>query len=299
VFGDDLPTLERHRQHHSQSGPRLRIGMLKGFLDGSLGSRTAALLAPYSDQPDNRGVLAYTQDQLNEMVRQRVAARFQIGLHAIGDQAARMALDAFTEAQSFARHLGLPSRAGFARDGVEPGPPSRAGFRFRLEHVQAIAPADIPRLGQLGVIASVQPCHLLTDMQWIAPRLGPERSRHAYPWRELLESGARLAFGSDYPIESCNPFRGLYAAVTRRNQAGTQEFHPGQKIAMAQAIAAFTTGSAYAEFAERDKGTLLPGMLADFVVLDRDLLRIAPQEILHTRVLRTVVGGETVYEAKG
>jgi predicted amidohydrolase YtcJ len=144
----------------------------------------------------------------------------------------------------------------------------------------------------------MQPNHLLTDMNWALSRIGPERARHAYAWREFLDSGVVLAFGTDCPIEPITPFRGLYAAVTRSNEAGTSEFFPQQKLTMEEAIAAYTTGAAYAEFAEHEKGTLRPGMLADFVVLDRDITRVLPREILDTRVLRTVVGGKTVYLAK-
>jgi predicted amidohydrolase YtcJ len=288
IFSDDLPKLENHRRRHEQSDPMLHTGMLKGFLDGSLGSHTAALLAPYSDQPDNRGVSLYPQDKLNDLVCERLAARFQIGLHAIGDAAARQALDAFAEGERYARENAIEPVATAADD----------GFRFRIEHVQVLAPDDIPRFHELGIVASLQPSHLLTDMQWVEQRIGPDRSKHAYPWKELLVSGARLAFGSDYPIESCNPFRGLYAAVTRKSESGREEFHPEQKITISEAIAAFTTGSAYAELAEREKGTLQPGMLADFVVLDRDLLRITPAEILGTRVLLTVVGGKIVYQVE-
>ncbi len=148
------------------------------------------------------------------------------------------------------------------------------------------------------MIASVQPNHLLTDMHWVMDRIGPERAKTSYPWKEFLDSGVRIAFGTDYPVEPITPFRGVYAAVTRKNEAGTQEFFPEQKLTIAQALAAYTTGSAYAQFAEKEKGTLAPGMLADFVVLDRDLTKVTPPEILKTQVLRTVVGGKTVYEAK-
>jgi predicted amidohydrolase YtcJ len=135
-------------------------------------------------------------------------------------------------------------------------------------------------------------------MNWAMERIGPARARHSYPWKEFLDNNVALAFGTDYPVEPITPFRGIYAAVTRKNEAGTAEYFPEQKLTIDQAIAAYTTGSAYAEFAEKDKGTLAPGMLADFVVLDRDITKVPPAEILKTRVLRTVVGGKTVYEAK-
>jgi predicted amidohydrolase YtcJ len=144
----------------------------------------------------------------------------------------------------------------------------------------------------------MQPNHLLTDMNWALARLGPQRARYSYAWKSFLENRVWLAFGTDYPVEPITPFRGLYAAVTRKNEAGTAEYFPQEKLTIDQAIAAYTTGSAYAQFAERDKGMLQPGMGADFVVLDRDITRVPAPEILHTRVLRTVVAGKTVFEGK-
>jgi len=280
TFKEPLPLLDQHRAHHPAADPMLHTAMLKGFMDGSLGSRTAALKAPYSDDPGNRGLPQYDQATLNQMAVERSAAGFQLGFHAIGDAAVQMALDAFAEAERDARENNRE------RD-----------FRFRIEHDQVVDPNQFDQFRKLGVIASVQPCHLLTDMNWAMERIGPERAKTSYPWNSFLQHGVRLAFGTDYPVEPITPFRGLYAAVTRKNEAGTKEYFPEEKVTIEQAIAAYTTGSAYAQFAEHDKGTLSPGMLADFVVLDRDLTQIAPAEILKTQVLRTVVGGKTVYEA--
>ncbi|MGC2109139.1 MAG: amidohydrolase [Candidatus Korobacteraceae bacterium] len=280
-FKEPVDLLEKHRAHHPADDPMLHTAMLKGFMDGSLGSRTAALLAPYSDDPGNSGLARYQQGQLSRMAIERSAAGFQIGFHAIGDRAAQMALDAFAEAERSARENNQ------WRD-----------FRFRIEHDQVIAPDQIEQYRKLGVIASVQPSHLLTDMNWVVERIGPERAKTSYPWKQFLDSGVRLAFGTDYPVEPITPFRGVYAAVTRKNEAGTKEFYSEQKLTITQALAAYTTGSAYAQFAEKEKGTLAPGMLADFVVLDRDLTKVAPPEILKTQVLRTVVGGRTVYEGR-
>jgi len=285
-FNDSLELLEKHRAHHSADDPMLHTTMLKGFMDGSLGSRTAALLAPYSDDPGNSGLPQYKQPELNAMAVERVAAGFQLGFHAIGDRAAQMALDAFAEAERNAREKDLPG-------GNDP-----QKLRLRIEHDQVIAPDQFARYRKLGVIASVQPSHLLTDMNWAESRIGPERAKTSYPWKGFLDNGVRLAFGTDYPVEPITPFRGVYAAVTRKNEAGTKEYFPEQKVTIEQALAAYTTGAAYAEFMEKDKGTLAPGMLADFVVLDRDLTKVAPPEILKTKVLRTVVGGKTVYQAK-
>jgi predicted amidohydrolase YtcJ len=285
-FKDPVDLLEKHRAHHPANDPMLHTTMLKGFMDGSLGSRTAALLAPYSDDPGNSGLPQYKQADLNTMAVARVAAGFQLGFHAIGDRATQMALDAFAEAERNAREKDLP-------DGKDP-----QQLRLRIEHDQVIAPDQFAQYRNLGVIASVQPNHLLTDMNWAESRIGPERAKTSYPWKEFLDSGVRLAFGTDYPVEPITPFRGVYAAVTRKNEAGTKEYFPEQKLTIEQALAAYTTGSAYAEFMEKSKGTLAPGMLADFVVLDRDLTKVAPPEILKTKVLRTVVGGKTVYEAQ-
>jgi predicted amidohydrolase YtcJ len=160
-----------------------------------------------------------------------------------------------------------------------------------------VDPADFARYKQLGVIASMQPNHLLTDMSWAEQRLGPERAKYAYAWKSFLNAGVPLAFGTDYPVEPITPFRGVYSAVTRMNEAGTQTYHPEEKLTIWQAIYAYTQGSAYAEFAEKTKGKLTNGYFADFVVLDRDITAVPPPEILKTRVLRTVVNGETMYAA--
>jgi hypothetical protein len=238
-------------------------------------------MAPYTDDPGNSGLPQYDQSTLNRMAVERSAAGFQLGFHAIGDRAAQMALDAFSEAERDARQNER------WRD-----------FRFRIEHDQIIDPGQIEQYRKLGVIASVQPNHLLTDMNWAVERIGPERAKASYPWKDFLDHGVRIAFGTDYPVEPMAPFRGVYAAVTRKNEAGTKEYFPEQKLTIEQALAAYTTGSAYAQFAEKDKGTLAPGMLADFVVLDRDLTKVPPPEILKAQVLRTVVGGRTVYQAQ-
>ncbi|MCU1311715.1 MAG: Amidohydrolase 3 [Candidatus Angelobacter sp.] len=276
-FGQSVENLKKMRDHHPHGDHMLHSTMLKGYMDGSLGSRTAALLAPYSDDPKNSGLPRFSQEQLNQMVRERAAEGFQIGFHAIGDRGVEMALDAFEQAVSSKQPNDL---------------------RFRIEHDQVVQPDQVPRYKKLGVIASVQPNHLLTDMNWAEERIGKERAKSSYPWASFLNGGVPLAFGTDYPVEPIAPFRGLYAAVTRKNEAGTGEYYPEQKLSIEQAIAAYTTGSAYAEFAEKEKGTLAPGMLADFVVLDRDITAIPAHEILKTEVLRTVVGGKTVYEAK-
>jgi len=283
-FNAPLETLKSRRTAHSQSDVMLRTGMLKAFLDGSLGSHTAAMLQPYSDDPNNSGIPRYQQAQLNQMAKERLEAGFQLGFHAIGDKAVEMALDAFAEAEKAAA--------------ANVSAPRGADYRLRIEHVQVTNPSQVTRFRELKVIASMQPSHLLTDMHWANARLGPVRAQHAYPWADFTNHGVTLAFGSDDPFGPLSPLLGLYAATTRKSEDGKLEFHPEQKLTIEQALAAYTTGSAFAEFAEKQKGTLAPGMLADFVVLDRDLTAVAPEKILGTRVLRTVVGGKTVFEVK-
>ena len=285
-FDDPVDLLEKHRAWHPATDPMLHTAMLKGFMDGSLGSRTAALLKPYSDDPGNSGLARYEQPKLNQMAIDRAAAGFQIGFHAIGDRAAQMALDAFSEAERYCRENALRNGKTKPQD-----------FRFRIEHDQVIEPDQFKQYRELGVIASMQPNHLLTDMNWAMERIGPERAKTSYAWKQFLDDGIPLAFGTDYPVEPITPFRGVYAAVTRMNEAGTKSYFPEEKLTIEQALAAYTKGSAYAQFAEKEKGTLAPGMLADFVVLDRDLTKVPPPEILKTQVLRTVVGGKTMYEA--
>ncbi len=271
-----IPTLEQQRAAQPADDPLLHLTQLKGFLDGSLGSRTAAMLSPYTDDPTNSGLPRYTQQSLSAMADERTAHGFQVGFHAIGDRANAMALDAFAAAES---HTAAKS------------------LRLRIEHAQVLDAADLDRFAALGVIASMQPSHLLTDMRWAAQRLGPERLRYAYAWRSLLDREVTLAFGTDYPVESINPLRGLYSAVTRQNTAGTQTFEPQERLSLAQAIYAYTQASAFAEFREQQKGRLEPGFVADLVVLDRDITAVPSAALLHTRVLRTVVNGETVFQA--
>jgi predicted amidohydrolase YtcJ len=272
-FKDPLPELLKMRAHHDRSDPMLHTGMLKGFMDGSLGSRTAWLKAPYADDPANTGLPQYTEAQLNSMALERAKAGFQLGFHAIGDKAASMALNAY------------------AQPGI-----SRTA-RNRIEHAQVVDPADIPRFAKLGVIASMQPSHLLTDMNWAEDRLGPERAAYSYAWKAFLDAGVPLAFGTDYPVEPITPFRGLYAAVTRMNEAGTETYFPETKLTRGQALCAYTQGSAYAEFAENRKGKLAPGYDADFILVDRDLYKVGAPAILYSVVIETFVAGRQAYPA--
>lgn len=272
-FKAPLDDLKRMRSHHDPHDPMLHTGMLKGFIDGSLGSWTAAMKSSYADDPGNTGLPQFTQSELNALTLERAKAGFQMGFHAIGDRAAEMALNAF----------------------AQPGVSTCA--RNRIEHAQVVDPADLKRFAKLGVIASMQPNHLLTDMNWAEQRLGPKRAAFSYAWKAFLNAGVPLAFGTDYPVEPISPLRGVYAAVTRRNEAGTKSYFPDQKITRGQALYAYTQGSAHAEFAEERKGQLLPGFDADFILVDRDLDTVPAEELLKTHVLETYVAGQQVYAA--
>jgi predicted amidohydrolase YtcJ len=268
-FDDPVDLLLKHKAAQPADDRVLHTGMLKGFMDGSLGSRTAALHSPYADDQGNSGLPRYEQTRLNAMTQERAAAGFQIGFHAIGDRGVEMALDA----------LGNSGQA----------------MRNRIEHSQVVEPRDIPRYKSLGIVASMQPSHLLTDMNWAGARLGPQRARFAYAWKAFLDAGVPLAFGTDYPVEPITPFRGVFAGVTRTNEAGNKSYFPQDKLQIGEVLFAYTQGSAYAEFSDLYKGRLAPGYVADFVVLDRDLTAIPAAEILKTRVLLTVVDGRVVY----
>lgn len=271
-FKAPLADLIKMRAHHDPDDPMLHTGMLKGFMDGSLGSRTAAMKAPFNDDPGNSGLPQYSQAELNAMTIERARAGFQIGFHAIGDKAAAMALEAYSQ----------------------PGVSNTA--RNRIEHAQVVDEADIPRFKELGVIASMQPNHLLTDMNWAEDRLGARRAAYSYAWKAFLDAGVPLAFGTDYPVEPITPFRGLYCAVTRMNEAGTKTYYPENKLTRGQALYAYTQGSAYAEFSEQRKGELLSGYDADFILVDRDLFTVEAPKILGTKVLATYVAGRQSYD---
>jgi predicted amidohydrolase YtcJ len=234
------------------------------------------MLAPYSDDPATSGILTNDPDKLRAMAIERDKAGFQLNFHAIGDRANRVALDVF-EAVAKAN-----------------GPRDR---RDRVEHAQVLAPEDMPRFAQLKVIASMQPSHETSDMRWAGQRLGLDRSKGAYAWASLLKSGARLAFGTDYPVEPINPLRGLYACVTRELPDGGPAggWQPQEKISLDDCIRAYTSGGAYAQFEEGKKGELKAGEYADFIVLSDDLTKIPPPQYTKVTVLRTVVGGRTVY----
>lgn len=275
-FNTPLETLKAQREQGGTTDPWLKTGALKGVTDGSGGSHSAAMLEPFADELTNRGILLYDPEQLKLMVIERDLAGFQITLHAIGDRAVRVALDAFAAARA--------------------ANPQRRNARHKIEHAQFVHPDDASRFRQLGVIASMQPSHLLNDMRWAPKLLGRERYREAYPWNLMLQNSPVLAFGTDFPVEPFNPFRGLYAAVTREFEEGSPAggWVPEEKISLDEAIRAYTWGSAVAEFEEQRKGTLAPGKFADLIVLSQDITRVPPPGIPRTRVLLTMVGGRIV-----
>ena len=256
----------------------LTTGVLKGFMDGSLGSHTAAMLEPFSDEPDDRGMLINSLDDMRTWVQGADAAGLHVVVHAIGDKAIRDLLDIYLE---------VVDENG-ARD-----------RRFRMEHAQHIHPEDLPRFEAQEIIASMQPYHAIDDGRWAERVIGPERAETTYAFRSLIDSGARLAFGSDWFVAPASPIQGIYAAVTRQTLDGA---HPGgwvpeQKVTVQEALRAYTVEGAYASYDEDNRGRLKPGMLADFVVLDRDLTAINAEDIAATQVLRTVVGGRTVHHS--
>ena len=255
----------------------IRLGALKILSDGSMGSGTAAFFDPYTDDPKTSGLLLYPVPELERLIREADAAGFQLAVHAIGDRANSLVLDAFEKAAA----------ANPARE-----------RRFRIEHAQVVRKADLARYRRLGVIASIQPSHGIDDMRWAERRIGRERSRDAYNVRSFTEAGIPVAFGTDWFVEPLDPRLGLYAAVTRERPEGGPPggWFPEEKIALEDALDLYTRGSAYAEFAEKEKGTLDPGMLADLVVFAADLFRIPPREILTTPVDFTVAGGRVVFD---
>lgn len=272
-----LDELQNMRGQGGWTDPWLRTGALKAFADGALGARTAALLEPYSDDPSTSGILTNDPEKLKKMAIERDKAGFQLAFHAIGDRANRIALDVFEAV----------AKANKPRD-----------RRDRIEHAQVVAPEDFVRFAKLNVIASMQPSQQTTDMRWAEERLGRERIKGAYAWSTMIKNGIPLAFGTDYPVEPISPFRGLYACVTRERPEGGPRngWEPQEKISLEDCIRAYTSGSAYAQFEEGKKGQLKPGEYADFIILSNDLTKVPPAEYTKTSVLRTVVGGRTVYQ---
>jgi predicted amidohydrolase YtcJ len=272
---------------------RVRITALKGFVDGTLGSRTAAMLTPFADDPNNSGIPRRPPEELTRMAAERAAAGFQLTLHAIGDRANRMALDSFV--------ANSPVEPGRGREGPETPQGARPDLRHRVEHAQVVAPSDFARFRDLGVIASMQPSHAISDKRWAQDRLGEYRVLGAYSWRTFRAHNVRVTFGTDWPVEPISPYLGLFAAVTRQStdMQPSGGWWPQERLAMADAIRCYTAEPAYASFEESHKGQIKAGMLADLVVHTRDLLTIPPAEILNTEPAITVFNGRVVYERGG
>ena len=256
----------------------VRIGGLKGFVDGSLGSHTAAMFAPFTDSPKDSGFLVTTESQLYRWASEADKAGLQLVIHAIGDRAINTQLNIF---ERVAKENGAKDR------------------RFRIEHAQHIAPADMPRFAQLDVIASMQPYHAIDDGRWAEKVIGPERAKTTYAFRSLLDAKAKVAFGSDWFVAPPTPLEGIYAAATRRtlDDRNPDGWVPEQKIGVEDALRAYTSTAAYASFEDGIKGSLERGKLADLVLLDRDLTQISPVAIRDARVLMTIVGGRVVYDS--
>lgn len=298
-FDNTLAELIRQREEFKtfhDDPRRLRLGALKGYIDGSLGSRTAALIEPYTDDPHNSGIARHTPEEVTKMIVERAQAGFQIALHAIGDRANHIALDGFKAAQeATTTHTTLTPQSGETKPfDIWPD------FRHRIEHAQVVAPSDFARFRDLGVIASMQPSHAISDKRWAGDRLGEYRVQGAYAWHTMHAFGVHTPFGTDWPVEPINPYLGIYAAVTRRSPDGDPPggWWPQERLSIADAIRCYTAESAYASFEEKEKGQIKPGMLADLVVHSRDLLTIKPEEILRTEALLTILGGEVIYNAR-
>jgi predicted amidohydrolase YtcJ len=260
----------------------LRIGAVKGFADGSLGSRTAYFFEPFSDTPGNRGLLSGEMQPpaaMRERMLKADSAGIQLCTHAIGDQGISIILDFYTDVVK------------------EHGPADR---RFRIEHAQHMAAKDFDRFAQLGVIASMQPYHAIDDGRWAEGRIGHDRASRTYAFRTFLDHGVRLAFGTDWDVAPLNPMLGVYAAVTRATLDGKNPngWFPEQKLTVAEAVEAYTMGSAYAEFQEKEKGSITPGKLADMVIVSEDIFKIDPVKIRDVKVLKTFVGGKMVWDAQ-
>jgi len=261
---------------YPKEGNWIRFGYLKAFIDGTIGSGTALMFEPFSDNPGSSGLAMMPYDEFENMVVTADKFGFQIGVHAIGDKGNNWVLNSYEKAQ----------QVNGKRDS-----------RHRDEHAQTLLLADIKRFAQLGVIPSMQPTHCISDKKFCEKRIGPERALSAYAWKSLADAGAMLAFGTDYQVEPLNPMEGLYAAVTRKDRLGEsgEGWHPEQKITMEQAIKYYTLGSAYAQFMENRKGIIKKGYLADIVITDKDLLTIPETEIMKTKVDYTITGGKVVY----
>lgn len=276
---DRLDRYESLRQKYPASGNWLRFGYLKDFMDGTLGSATAMMFEPFDDEPDKTGLPQMSYEELEARVLAADSRGFQIGIHAIGPKANNWILNAYEKAREV--------------NGVRDS-------RHRSEHAQILTEEDVPRFAGLGVIPSMQPVHCITDKRFAEKRIGTERSRWAYAWKSLADSGAKLAFGTDYSVEPINPMEGLYASVTRKDRKGEEGegWFPMEKITMEKAIEYYTLGAAWAQFMEERKGMLREGYLADITILSEDIFNIPEEMIMSVKADYTVVDGKIVFERK-
>lgn len=303
-FEDTVAELRRQRDEFASfkdNPTRLKLGALKGYVDGTLGSKTAAMLAPFSDDPANSGIPRRQPEELTRMIVERDKEGWQIALHAIGDRANRMALDGFAEA--WKRQGGYSEMSPPEKQVTPNGVLDELGLtwnspRHRVEHAQVVNPADFKRFSELGIIASMQPTHAISDKRWADSRLGEYRVLGAYAWHLMKSYNVHVPFGTDFPVESINPYQTLYAAVSRQDAEGNPlgGWQPQERLSIAEAIRCHTFESAYAEFAEREKGTIQPGMFADLVVHSKDLLTVPHKEILTTEPVYTIFNGRVVYQ---
>lgn len=277
--GDTFDELAKNGPISSYANDKLALQSVKIYGDGALGSRGAAMLEPYSDDPGNTGLLFNSQEEMNEKVLKTMSNGFQVNVHAIGDAANRQVLNAFEN----------------ARDSL-----GSQGLRNRIEHAQIVSLKDIPRFKELDVIASMQPTHATSDMNMAEDRVGSERIKGAYAWQTFLDQGTVVASGSDFPVEHVNPFYGLYSAVTRQDHQGNPEggWYPSERLSRKQALRSFTLDAAYAGHQENALGSLEPGKWADFILVDRDFFEVPAIEIWETEVLETWMAGEKVYSKK-
>lgn len=315
-FGDSIEVLKQQRAEFASfkdEPARLKLTALKGYVDGTLGSKTAAMLAPFSDDAGNSGIPRRSPEELTRMIVERDKEGWQIALHAIGDRANRMALDGFEAASKEKwnntrfgtsgnqKYEDLPCWVTFSdllgKD-LLGKTVDRPSCRHRIEHAQVVNPSDFKRFAELGVIASVQPSHAISDKRWAESRLGEYRVLGAYAWHLFQSYGVHLPFGTDFPVEPISPYNTLYAAVTRQDAMGDPfgGWQPQEKLTMAEAIRCHTYESAYAEFSEKEKGEIKIGMFADLVVHSKDLLAIDPKEILTTEPVFTIFNGKIIYE---
>ncbi|MCY7347727.1 MAG: amidohydrolase [Pyrinomonadaceae bacterium] len=306
-FEDSVEKLKQQRTEFAafkDNPSRLKLTALKGYVDGTLGSKTAAMLAPFSDDAGNSGIPRRSSEELTRMIVERDKEGFQIALHAIGDKANRMALDGFAEArknrQEGGRNQINPNALRFINTNTDLGLTTYGDnlIRHRIEHAQVVNPADFKRFEELGIIASMQPTHAVSDKRWAESRLGEYRVLGAYAWHLMKSYNVHIPFGTDFPVEAINPYATLYAAVSRQDAEGIPAggWQPQERLSIEDAIRCHTYESAYAEFAEKEKGEIKIGMFADLIVHSKDLTTIEPREILTTAPVYTIFNGAIIYQ---